>query len=150
MRRRERGSQFVEAGLSFVPFFALLLLAADTGYGVWVKATLQHAVREGVRYGVTGQTSGGLGQGASIAAVVQNQAMGLLSSQPGTISVRYYDPASLTETNSNADGNVLEVSVENYQLTPLAPLLRSSTPAAITVRAADIVEPPPGGAAPQP
>jgi Flp pilus assembly protein TadG len=147
--RSESGSQLVEAGLGLVAFCALIFLVIDTGWGVFVKATLQHAVAEGVRYGITGQTSGGLGQTASIEAVVQLHAMGLLNgSQAGTIAVRFYDPNTLAPTASNAGGNMLEVSVEGYQFTPLAPLLRSSSPISITARATDIIEPSPNGVAP--
>ena len=149
MRRRERGSQFVEAGLALLPFCALLLLVADVGWAVWVKATLQHAVREGARYGVTGQTADGLGQMASIRNVVKNHAMGLLNGdQAPTIAVRYYEPGSTSPTSSNAAGNVIEVSVEGYSLAPLAPLLRSSAAIAVTVRAADVLEQTKGGSPP--
>jgi Flp pilus assembly protein TadG len=148
LRRSESGSQLVEAGLGLTVFCALIFLIVDTGWGVFVKATLQHAVAEGVRYGITGQTSGGLGQSASIQAVVQLHAMGLLNSQANTITVKYYDPATLLQTASNAAGNIVEVSVEGYQFTPMAALLRSSDPISITTRATDIIEASPGGIAP--
>ncbi len=109
-----------------LPFLALAFMTMDAGWAVFVKATLQHAVREGVRYGVTGQVSGNNGQIASIEAVAVNQAMGLLSgSQAGTLSVQFLDPVSLAPTSNNAGGNIVQVSVTNYMITPLAPLLRS-------------------------
>lgn len=148
LRDSEAGSELLEAGLGLTIFCALLFLVVDTGWGVFVKATLQHAVAEGVRYGITGQTSGGLGQAASIQAVVQSHAMGLLNSQAGTIAIRYYNPNTLAQTGSNAAGNMVEVSVENYQFTPLAPLLRSANAISITARATDIIEPSPNGVAP--
>jgi Flp pilus assembly protein TadG len=149
LKGSESGSQLVEAGLGLTVFCALLFLVVDTGWGVFVKATLQHAVAEGVRYGVTGKTSGALGQTASIVAVVQLQAMGLLNgSQASTIAVTFYDPNTLAQTSSNAGGNILKVSVEGYQFTPLAPLLRSAAPISITASATDIIESSPGGVAP--
>jgi Flp pilus assembly protein TadG len=149
LRRSESGSQLVEVGLGVTAFCALIFLVVDTGWGLFVKATLQHAVSEGVRYGITGQTSGQRGQSASIRAVVQANAMGLLDgAQSSTIYVRFFRPGNLAETTSNAGGNVLEVSVENYQFTPLAPLLRASAPVSITARATDIIQPSPGGIAP--
>ena len=42
-----------------LPFLALGFLVLDTGWTMFVKATLQNAVQEGARYGVTGQVSGG-------------------------------------------------------------------------------------------
>lgn len=145
----EQGSEFVEAGLALIVFCALLFLVIDTGWGLFVKVTLQHAAAEGVRYGVTGQRSGVQGQTASIRGVVQSQAMGLLDgAQASTIAIRFYDPNTLIQTASNIGGNLLEISIEGYQFTPFAPLLRSATPVSITVRASDIIEPSPGGVPP--
>jgi Flp pilus assembly protein TadG len=138
--RGERGSQLVESGLMLVPFLALGLLTMDAAWALCIKSTLQHAVREGVRYAVTGRTSGGSGQMASITGVVMNQAMGLLSKQAGTISVQCLDPVTLARSASCQGGDVVEVSVENYQITPLAPLLRSGAATPVTVRAADLME----------
>jgi len=149
--RSRRGSQLVEGGLMLLPFLALGFIVLDTAWGMFVKATLQHAIQEGVRYGVTGQVSGNLGQAASIEAVVQAQSLGLLTgSQSGTLSVQYLDATTLAPTNNNQGGNLVQVSVTNYQITPLAPLLRSGTAIPVTVTAADKIEGSPGGAAPAP
>jgi Flp pilus assembly protein TadG len=148
---RRRGSQFVEAGLMLLPFLALAFMTMDAGWALFVKATLQHAVREGVRYGVTGQVSGNNGQIASIEAVAVSQAMGLLSgSQAGTLSVQFLDPISLAPTSNNAGGNIVQVSVTNYLITPLAPLLRSGAGIPVNVTAADVIEGSPGGIPPTP
>lgn len=145
-KRRERGSQFVEAGLMLVPFLALAFLVLDAGWAVFVEATLQHAVREGTRYAVTGQTENGLGQGASIQAVVQKYAFGLLDgAQANTLTINCWKPADAKPspadaTQCNVGGNVVEVSIQGYRITPLAPLLRSGSPVVFAVSAADIVE----------
>ena len=147
----ERGSQLVEAGLVLLPFFALVYLAVDGAWAVFAKATLQHAVREGARYAITGQTSGGSGQVESIKAVVIDRALGLLSGdQAGTLFVRFLDPVTLADTASNAGGNLVEVSVENYALRPVVPLFHSADPVYVTVRAADRLEANPGGVPPTP
>jgi Flp pilus assembly protein TadG len=143
---RERGSQFVEAGLMLLPFLALAFLVLDTGWAVFIKATLQHAVREGTRYAVTGQTQNGMGQSDSIQAVVKKYALGLLDGDQGnTLTINCWNPANAKPNPADAtqcgvSGNVVEVSVQSYQVSPLAPLLRSSNPVVVTVRAADIVE----------
>jgi Flp pilus assembly protein TadG len=130
----------------FVPFLALTFLVLDTGWAIFVKATLQTAVREGVRYAVTGQTS------ASIQPVVQQYALGLLSgNQASSLIINCWNPANTKPnppdaTQCGIGGNVVEVSVQGYQISPLAPLLRSSDPVGITVSAADIIE---GAPAPQ-
>jgi hypothetical protein len=148
-RRRRRGSQLVEAGISLTIFTALLLLVIDLGWGLFVKSTLQHAVSEGVRYGITSRTAPGTGQVASIRAVVLYHAMGLLNGDRGsTLVIRFLDPLTLQSGAANIGGSVLEISVEGYTITPLATLLHSAAGSVVTVRAADIMEPSPGGVPP--
>jgi len=144
----EQGTQLVEAGLIIVPFLAMAFLTMDTAWALFVKATLQHAVREGARYAVTGQVSGGLGQIASIKAKVADHSLGLL--KDSQVSVRFLDPVSLNPTASNQGGNVVEVSVVNYQIAPLAPLLRAAPAVPVTVISADMMEGSPAGGAPAP
>jgi Flp pilus assembly protein TadG len=149
LKDRRQGSQFVEAGLMMLPFLALAFMTMDAGWAIFVKATLQHAVREGVRYGVTGQVIGGDGQGASIESVTMSQAMGLLNNQPNTLTVTYLDPVTF-QPSSNTGGNIVQVSVTGYTITPLAPLLRSGNPIPVNVTAADVIEGSPGGVPPTP
>ncbi len=124
----------------FLPFLALAFLVLDSGWAVFVKATLQTAVREGARYAVTGQTS------AAIQPVVQQYALGLLSGdQASTLSINCWNPANPKPnppdgTQCGIGGNVVEVSVQGYQISPLAPLMRSSNSLGVTVRAADVIE----------
>jgi Flp pilus assembly protein TadG len=139
----------VEAGLVLLPFFGLAFLAMDGAWAVFIKATLQHAVREGVRYAVTGQTQSGIGQIDSIKAVVKDSALGLLdTSQAGKLFVRFLNPSTLAATNSNDAGNLVEVSVEDFEITPMAPLFHSAAPVHVTVRSADRLESFPGGVPP--
>ena len=149
---RRRGSQLVETSLIMLPLLALMFLALDAAWGAFVKATLEHAAREGVRYAVTGQTSGGLGQVASIEAVVKDRALGLLNgNQASTLSVQFLDATTLQTATAdpvNQGGNLVQVSITNYQLSPLAPLLRSSNALTINITAADQLEPSPGGVPP--
>lgn len=150
-KNRRRGSQLVEAGLMLIPFFAMAFMTIDTAWAIFVKATLQHAVREGVRYGVTGQVSNGNGHIESIKKVVQSNSLGLLKgSQSSTLSVQFLDPGTLTTTSNNQGGNLVQVSVTNYQITPLAPLLRAATAVPVTVTSVDMIEGSPGGVAPTP
>ncbi len=147
---KQRGSQVVEFGLIIVPFCAFIFLLMDLSWAIFVKATMQYAVREGVRYAVTSQTMPAMGQDASIKTVVQQNAMGFLNGSAGAaeIFIRYYTPDTLVETASNAGGNLVEVSVEGYSLTPLGPILRSAAPLILTARSSDRMEGSPGGIAP--
>ena len=150
-RSGRRGSQAVEFGLMMIPFLALVFMTLDGAWALLIKATLQHAVQEGVRYGITGQVSGNLGQIASIKSVVQSKSMKLLTgSQSGTLSVQFLNGTTLLPTASNVGGNLVKVSVTGYKISPLAPLLRSATPISVTITAADKIEGSPGGIPPTP
>ena len=148
--RAQRGSQTIEFGLVIVPLFAFMLLIMDISWAVFSKAALQHAVREGTRYAVTGQTMTGVGQDASIKSVVQQNAVGMLNGSSGAslIAIQYYTPDTLTPTASNAGGNVVQVSVTGYSLAPLGPLMRSSTPLSLSVSSSDRTEGCPSGICP--
>ena len=122
----------------------------DISWAIFNKAVLQHAVREGARYAVTYQTQTGLGQDASIKAIVQDSSIGLLSGSSGLalISIQYYDANTLAATASNAAGNVVKVSVTGYNLSPMGPLLHGNTPIALSVNSWDRTESCPGGICP--
>ncbi len=149
-RGTERGSETVEFGLVCVPFFAFMLLILDISWGIFNKAVLQYAVQEGVRYAVTYQTQTGMGQDASIKSVVQSNAMWILNGLAGSalISVQYYDGSTLAPTNSNASGNVVQVSVTGYSLSPMGPLLHGNTPLTLSVSSWDRTESCPNGLCP--
>ncbi len=149
-RRLRRGGALVELPLVLIPLVALWVAIIDFSFSIFLKATFQHAVREGVRYAVTGRTEPGLGHDASIKAAVQRHAMGFLNGADGAerIHIRYYVPGTLAETASNAGGNIVEVSVEGYTWDWIAPILRSATPLTIAARSSDRMEAPPGGIPP--
>ncbi len=151
-RRAQRGAEVIEFGFICLPMLALVLLNVDIGWAILVRSTLQHAVREGVRYAVTSQTYTGLGQKASVQKVVQDNALGLLAQTPDLIKVRFYLPDTFQDVSSvpggNAGGHLVEVSIEGYPLPPLAPLMRSSDPLIFTARSADRMESSPAGGPP--
>jgi hypothetical protein len=149
-RRRSRGSAMVETALVLVPMLAVTLATFDYAVAIFLQTTFRHAVREGVRYAVTSQTMDGMGQDASIKTVVQRNAMGFLNGAANAekIKIRYYDPVTLAETASNAGGNLVEVSIEGYQWSWMAPIMRSATPLTITVRSSDRMEASPNGIPP--
>jgi Flp pilus assembly protein TadG len=144
----------VEGALILLPLFAILLAIIDFSMALFLRATMQNAVREGVRFAVTYQTFSGMCQDASIRKVVKDSAAGFLSaaSYDTNIKVRYYAPANLTlevtGANSNSPGNVVEIGVEGYTYSWIAPLWRTSSPFNINVYAADRMEGLPGGVSP--
>jgi len=153
-RKPQRGEAMLELSLVFVPLFAMVAGIADVSMNVFVKCSLQSAVREGVRYAVTYRVMDGLCQDASIKKVVQNNTLGMLSSASDLekIHVRYYNPANLsvevTGAGSNFPGNVVEVSVEGYQRGWILPLLHQGLPINMNVYAADRMESLASGAQP--
>lgn len=149
--RGRRGSQVVEVAYVILPFFGLIFLLTDLCFTMYLRSTFQAAVREGVRYGVTGQIGyNGAGcQEGSIKNVVKAWSGGFIGpDNESVIKIRYYDGDTLAETGSNLGGNIIEVSIEDYTWTPLAPLFRSSAAVPIFARASDRIEPSPGGVAP--
>lgn len=143
----------MEAALIFLPLMAMMLALIDFSVALFLRATMQNAVREGVRYAVTYQTSGGLCQDASIKAVVKASSVGFLAdaSHDSKIKVRYYAPSNLTTevtgAGSNAPGNVVEIGVEGFTWSWIAPLWRTASPFNVNVYAADRMEGLPGGSA---
>jgi hypothetical protein len=140
----------VEFGLTIVPLFGFVFLILDVSWMIFAQVTLHSAVREGVRYAVTGQTMSGMGQDASIKTVVQHAAVGFLPGASGSnqIAINYYLPSTMAATNSNAGGNIVQVSIQGFALSPLGPILHSGSPVAISAVASDIVEPPASGVPP--
>jgi hypothetical protein len=137
-RKRQSGHALLEASVVILPLLAMAFAITD------------YAVREGVRYAITYQTMSGQCQDASIRQVVKNASAGFLNNtHDPLILITYHPPANLSQTltgvGSNAAGNIVEVSVEGYAYSWMAPLMRSNTPLTITVRAADRTESLPGG-----
>jgi Flp pilus assembly protein TadG len=141
----------VELALVLLPLLAIIFAIIDFSLAVFLKSTFRHAAREGARYAVTGRTSAGMGQDASIRGVVQQNAMGFLDGTSGAakIYIRYYNPGTLVETQSNAGGNIVEVSIEGYTWNWIAPVMRSATPPmTVLARSSDRMENTPGGISP--
>ena len=150
-RRRSSGNVIVESVFTMLPTFAMILMFVDMSLMLFRRSTLQNAVREGCRYAVTFQTSGGLGQDASVSAVVQRYAMNFVttSDSPQHIFVNYYAPTNLNTpiaTGGNIPGNVVEVSVQNIGYDWIAPLsgslaggIFSSSKVSIAVYSSDIL-----------
>lgn len=144
-RKRQRGSYYVELALTFLPMFAIMLAIVDFSMAIFIRSSFQFAVREGVRYAVTYQTMPSMCQDASIKETVKASAVGFLSdpSHDTKIKVRFYDPITLAEVtgvNSNRPGNLVEVGVEGYQWSWIAPLWRTASPFVVNVYAMDKTE----------
>jgi Flp pilus assembly protein TadG len=121
------GNSLVESAFTLLPTFALLFAFIDFGLMLYRWSSIQNAVREGVRYAITFQTSGGLGQAASIKQVVQRYSMGIVTTadSPQHIFVKFYSPGTpdtAIPAGGNLPGNIVEVSVQNLSFAWVAPL----------------------------
>jgi hypothetical protein len=161
-RRRSRGAEIMEFTLVFLPMLAFITVLADTAWAIWAKATLQRAVRLGVRVGVT-LTANQMANGAcltdTVKGTVQAYSFGLLNGASGLalIKVNYFQPpaagsnAAATDVSNQATGdqggNIMQVTVQNFNLVPLMPRITSwktsadANPMIFTVSSADIIEP---------
>lgn len=149
-RARQRGNAILESALIFLPLMAIFCAIIDFSLAIFVKSTLQHAVREGVRYAVTFQTQEGFCHDDSIKNVVVRNSMGFLSSEEAQekIHIRYYLPDTLSPSGENNPGNIIEVSVEDFTWGWIAPIWRSNTPMSMLIRSSDRMEGLPGGVSP--
>jgi Flp pilus assembly protein TadG len=153
IRRRRRGAYFVELAFTLVPMLAIMLAIVDYSMPIFFRSLMTHAAREGSRYGITFQTtSNGATQTASIQDIVMSQSAGFLNGTTGRnkVKVRYYNQVTFVEDtgpNRNADGNIVEVSIEGFQWNYMVPIYRMDTPS-ITINAisADRLESLPAGA----
>jgi Flp pilus assembly protein TadG len=152
----ELGSATVEFGLVLLPLMAFVFLLMDTAWLIFARSTLQHAAREGVRFGVTGQILAPAScLGDSIRQVVVTNAFGFVpaSQSASMVTITYYNPSTLaveTGSGSTAGGNVIQVSISGLGIPALAPVWHSASPITLGASASDVLESPPNGIKPCP
>jgi hypothetical protein len=156
-RTTRRGSILVEGALATLPLLALLWGVLDVAFAIFVKNTMQFAVRQGVRYAVTSQTMPGLGQDDSIKTTVRTYSLGLADALSPShngmnqIAITYYDPVSLAAVagpGSNAGGNIVVVKASGLSWAWMIPLMRNTEPLQFSVASADVMEASPSGGPP--
>jgi Flp pilus assembly protein TadG len=135
-RHAQRGQAMIEFALCFLLFLGTVVSFGQMAMAVWIKTTLHHAVREGARYAITGQTMGGAGQDSSIRQVVSRSTAGVLSVAQASsmVTIEFFDQSG-APTTSNAGGNTVVVSVRNYPVPMLVPAPVSYVKNALTVSA---------------
>ena len=163
----QSGHSALEGSLVLVPFLAMFLALIDFSMAVFLKNTMQFAVKQGVRYAITSQTgatpvaytsdfdnTGATGQDAAIKNTIVSNSFGYLhyvaplgTGRPctgrGCISIKYFDPVTLVEVTgvgSNAGGNVVQITAHDLTWAWMVPLLRSATPLKFAVSSADVME----------
>lgn len=161
-RKRQKGTEVLEFALVLTPMLAIGGVMMDAAWTVFVKATLQRAVRVAVVNGAT-MTAAQLPAGSCLTQatkqIVQNNSAGLLKSDAGLsmIKVNYLQPPAPGSTapatdvsatnNGNTPGNIMQVSVQNFPLIPLMPRIYGpgqpidNSPIVLTVYSAGMIEP---------
>jgi Flp pilus assembly protein TadG len=147
-RARQSGSVLVEFSLVILPLMAMMFLLLDTAWLFFAKSSMEEAVREAVRAGITGKLqTGTTGLTASMRKVAQYYAPTFLtpSNVSSLVNVNYYAPTDLSTSLSGCSatngGNVVRVSISGLSLVPLAPLWRSPAAISLSATAADVMEP---------
>ena len=162
MNRLRKGSEALEFSLVLRPLLAMLTVLLDTGWAIFAKSTLQRAVRVGVTSGIT-LTGSQVTQGScltdAVKLTVQQNSLGLLSGSSGlsSIKVNYFLPPAPSSTgpatdvssqsDGNSPGNILQVSVQNFSLALLLPVVVSfqvapnTSPLVMGAYSAGLIEP---------
>ena len=160
--KRCSGAEMLEFIITFLPMLVMVFYLLDVSWAIFAKSTLQRAVRIGVRTGVT-LTNQQMPTGGCLTdvvkATVQQNALGMLNGASGAamIKVNYFLPPDAkstggvtdvsTQTNGNAPGNIMQVSVQGFSLIPLLPRIfdwkhaADKSPLSIEVYSADLIEP---------
>lgn len=154
-----KGAELLEFTLAFLPLTAMIFLLLDASWAIYVKSTLAYAVHQGVRQGITIDSTQAAGSTLTslVKTIVQQNAQGLL---PGTnglskIHVDYYRVSSSDATTLTAvtqagggimAGDIIQVSIQGYSLPALAPRIYGrappdNSPTNIAAVAADRIEP---------
>jgi Flp pilus assembly protein TadG len=146
-RHRESGSATTEFAIVSLPLMALIFLLMDTAWMIFARAAILEGVREGVRYGITGQPPGCVGSSlnACIQQTVEKFSFGFVNPKnvSTVVQINYYLASNLTAvTGSNASmgGNVLKVTVLGLPLVPLAPLWRQVSAVSLSASSSDVME----------
>ena len=142
-RSSESGAETLEMTLIFLPLMGLLFMLLDVSMVIFLRSTFQEAVREGVRYGITGANDTGPCQDDSIKTVIKKYSLGFLGgTAASTMHVHFMSPVTGAKSD-NEPGNIIEVTVEGYKFVPWAPYGHSGS-VYMWARALDVMEPYPG------
>ena len=155
--RNKKGQTVIEFALIGILLFGLVFAVVDFGTMLYVNLTMQHAVREGARYAITGSSD--LSCGTVRACVVQkirNSSVGLCDKNPCNITFYTLQSGSPVElpTDPNDPGSlvvggpseliVIRVAYSWPLLTPIVKPFFPDGKYTFTVGATMLTEPFPG------
>jgi len=127
---RQRGAAAVEFAFAAMLFFTVLFSIIDWSYLFFANLTMQHAVREGARFAVTGSSTGAPTPGDRCGATLQRirqQSMGLYDATGSTTVFKTIDSAGNITTLGSGGcygaGQLIIVQV-NGGIAALTPFVR--------------------------
>ncbi|OEE78556.1 pilus assembly protein TadE [Vibrio genomosp. F6 str. FF-238] len=114
--KRSRGLAIVEFSIVASFFFLLIFTVIDLGIYGYVKLTMQHSVREGARYAVTGQSNLDpdlLGnREAAILQKISTSSDGLLSKVMNVDDIRVEDTSGNAVTGFGSSGEIIAIHLD--------------------------------------
>jgi Flp pilus assembly protein TadG len=127
---KQRGVAAVEFAVASGLFFTLLLGVVDWSYLFFTNLSMQHAVREGARYAVTGQSGLSKNPGDrcdAVRAKIREQSMGLYDRTDSTTVFKTIDAAGNIVTlgsDSCYGANQIIVVEVNSTHSPITPVVK--------------------------
>ncbi|BCR03459.1 hypothetical protein DESUT3_05280 [Desulfuromonas versatilis] len=130
--RREKGAVALEFTFAGVLFFVLFFAIIEFGLMFWVNLTMQHAVREGARYAITGlndrdptpaQGEDGkkiYDRDRAVTQMIRESSMGLYDKVVVERNIRAYGGSRLSGYGAPGDIIVINLDCAWPLLTPLA------------------------------
>lgn len=108
LRRRQDGAVAVEFSLVLFPLLMLVLGAIEFGIVLFIGSTLESAVLEASRYGITGNEQSGFTREQRVRQIVADRTLGLLDMDKLDIDTLVYQsfgdigqPEPFTDNNGN-------------------------------------------------
>lgn len=102
MRAKKNGQTTVEFALAALLFFSMLFAIVDFAFLFYVNLTMQHAVREGTRYAVTGQSTLGPDRRSALIQKIKDSSNGLYDKNlhvPKDPEISVITPSKVSFTN---------------------------------------------------
>jgi hypothetical protein len=125
---RSRGSTSVEFAITASVFFLLMFMILDFSLYSFIKLTMQHAVREGARYAITGQLGldpqAGLDRKRAVIQKIRDNSMGFFDDVLAESDIEVTDSDGSPVSGFGAPGESIVITF-NCQWPILSPFTRA-------------------------
>jgi Flp pilus assembly protein TadG len=117
--RNKKGQTIIEFALIAIILFGLIFLIVDLGIMLFVNLSMQHAVREGTRYAITGRSDlSPSGQRASIIQQITNKSVGIYPKYCSTPNFYVWSGTSATFISGTCSNNPGQSCAGDADCTP--------------------------------